>query len=282
MRKKIVLFLIVILGAAGGAAWYHFHKKKPEFILYGNVDIRDVNLSFRVFGRLDEMRFEEGDSVKKGQVMSVLDKDTFEQELALTKAELAEAQAELLSNEQDYERFKNLVRVDAVSKANYEKAIASRDKSKARCDTARAHIKKAEIALEDTEIHAPFNGIILTRIREPGSILAAGQTVYTMAMDELIWIRTYVSETELGEVYLGQPALVYTDSEPDKPYHAQVGFISPQAEFTPKNVETTQLRTDLVYRLRVIVNKEDQGLRKGLRQGMPVTVKLTPRSADGR
>jgi HlyD family secretion protein len=69
------------------------------------------------------------------------------------------------------------------------------------------------------------------------------------------------------------PADVYTDSQPAKPYHGQIGFISPVAEFTPKNVETTELRTELVYRLRVIVNDPDNGLR----QGMPVTVKLNLR-----
>jgi HlyD family secretion protein len=91
-----------------------------------------------------------------------------------------------------------------------------------------------------------------------------------------VWIRTYVTERDLGRIRLGMPADIYTDSRPNKPYHGQIGFISPVAEFTPKNVETTNLRTDLVYRLRVIVSDRDYGLQ----QGMPVTVKLKLKSKD--
>lgn len=286
MSKKIpiIVILAILFVFAGYKGYHHFYPSLANntLTLYGNVDIRDVNLAFRVFGRIADMKFEEGDHVTKGTVLATLDKDTFEEELALAKAGLFETEAELKSNILDFERFKTLVKVDAVSQANFEKSLAARDKSQAHLQTAKVHIKKAEIALADTEIQAPFDGIILTRVREPGAIVSAGQTVYTLAMDDLTWIRTYVSEVELGNVYPGQKALVFTDSEPDKPYHAQVGFISPQAEFTPKNVETTQLRTDLVYRLRVIVNKEDQSQRKGLRQGMPVTVKLLPREKNDK
>jgi HlyD family secretion protein len=88
-----------------------------------------------------------------------------------------------------------------------------------------------------------------------------------------VWVRTYVDEPDLGQVYPGQKATVRTDS--GGVYKGQVGFISPQAEFTPKTVETTELRTDLVYRLRVIVADPDEGLR----QGMPVTVILEKRKA---
>jgi HlyD family secretion protein len=87
-----------------------------------------------------------------------------------------------------------------------------------------------------------------------------------------------VPEPELGLIHPGQPALVVTDSRPDRPYEGQIGFISPVAEFTPKSVETPELRTDLVYRLRVVVDDPDPGLR----QGMPVTVRIPGARPDGR
>ena len=104
-----------------------------------------------------------------------------------------------------------------------------------------------------------------------------GQPVYTLAVDNPVWVRTYVAEPDLGRIYPGQQATVSTDTGDS--YQGQIGFISPQAEFTPKNVETTQLRTDLVYRLRVIVDNPDQGLR----QGMPVSIVIdtAPTSARG-
>jgi HlyD family secretion protein len=112
--------------------------------------------------------------------------------------------------------------------------------------------------------------VLLTRIAEPGAIVAAGQTVATLSLNDPIWVRAYVPEPDLGKIWPGMPAEILTDSRPDRPYKGHVGFISPEAEFTPKNVETPRLRTDLVFRLRVVADNPDEGLR----QGMPVTVTL--------
>jgi len=111
---------------------------------------------------------------------------------------------------------------------------------------------------------------VLTRSVEPGTIVATSTVVYSICETSPVWIRSYVDERDLGRTYPGMKALVYNDTYPNHPYTAQVGFISPVAEFTPKNVETRELRADLVYRLRVILEKPDRYVR----QGMPVTVQL--------
>jgi HlyD family secretion protein len=279
MSKKSLLLGIVLGGLLAVGGWQVYqhlqqHNTETTLTLYGNVDIRDVVLAFRVSGRIAEMRFEEGDRVNKNTVVATLDRDTFEEDLTVAKAELAEAEAALKNAERDYQRNARLVKSGTVSQSLYDEALANRDTSRARVLTAQARIEQAQTALGDTQIHAPSDGVILTRVREPGSIVNAGQPVYTLAVDNPVWVRTYITEPNLGNIYPGQPARIYTDSRPNKPYQGQVGFISPQAEFTPKNVETTQLRTDLVYRLRVIVDNPDQGLR----QGMPVTVKFDKNS----
>jgi HlyD family secretion protein len=326
MHKRFIAVLggavVVVVAIVGGVYWGFKSTDRDELIIYGNVDIRKVDLGFRVTGRIREMRFEEGDCVKEGQIMAVLDKDTFEadvhsargqmqaQEANLRKMEkgnrpeeIEQARASL--NEKEV-RFKNVHRLyqrrlsleqsGAISKQQYDDTLADRDaaeaqeklaeaslalqlagfreedvqQARANLETARARLTQAEISLQDTEITSPADGIILTRVREPGAIVSAGQTVYTLQLPSPVWVRTYVAERDLGRIYQGMPADVYTDSQPAKPYHGQIGFISPVAEFTPKNVETKDLRTDLVYRLRVIVDSPDNGLR----QGMPVTVKL--------
>lgn len=99
-------------------------------------------------------------------------------------------------------------------------------------------------------------------------MLSASSTVLTLSLTQPVWVRAYVSEADLGKAVPGSEMTLYTDSRPGKPYHGKVGFVSPTAEFTPKSVETTDLRTDLVYRLRVIVSDPDDALR----QGMPVTL----------
>ncbi len=144
--------------------------------------------------------------------------------------------------------------------------------ARAALEAARAQKQIAETALGDTELHAPADGIVLTRAVEPGTIAAAGTTVYTLSLQNPVWVRAYVGEPQLGLIHPGAPVKLYSDTRPHRAYDGQVGFISPVAEFTPKTVETPELRADLVYRLRVTVSNPDPALR----QGMPVTVRLRP------
>src|SRR5690606_18387894 len=141
--------------------------------------------------------------------------------------------------------------------------------AEAELELALAEAAQRQTELDDTRLTAPSDGTIITRIREPGTILAAGAPVYTLSLDEAVWIRAYVEEPDLGKVAPGTPVHIETDGSPRR-YRGRVGFISPRAEFTPKSVETVRARTDLVYRIRIIVDDADSGLR----QGMPVTVVL--------
>jgi len=141
---------------------------------------------------------------------------------------------------------------------------------RAQVDNARANLENAERNLSDCNLLAPSDGTIITRALEPGAIVAAGTTAYSLCLFSPVWVRAFIDERSLGRIYPGMRARVYTDTNPGKPYDGQIGFISPIAEFTPKTVETRELRTDLVFRLRVIVQNPDRYLR----QGMPVTVKL--------
>ena len=123
--------------------------------------------------------------------------------------------------------------------------------------------------LADTALAAPEAGVVLTRAVEPGSMVQAGSTALTVSLAEPVRVRAYAPEPMLGLVQPGRQVLIFTDSRRE-PYHGQIGDVSPRAEFTPKSVETEELRTALVYRFRAVVRDAD-GL---LRQGMPVTVRL--------
>jgi len=134
--------------------------------------------------------------------------------------------------------------------------------------SAQARLEKAQTALADATLLAPSKGIISVRARELGAIVQAGQTVYTLTLNDPVWIRAYVSQPRLGRIKPGMPVKVSIDSMPGRQYDGTVGFISPEAEFTPKTVQTEQVRDDLVYRIRVIAADPDNVFR----QGMPVTV----------
>ena len=152
------------------------------------------------------------------------------------------------------------------------------DAARAQLRAEEASVSQAERRLADSDLFAPGAGEILTRARERGAIVSAGETVFTLTLSSPVWVRTYVNEIDLGRVQPDMPAFVRTDSAPGKIYKGHVGFISPTAEFTPKSVETRELRTDLVYRLRIVVDNPDGALR----QGMPVTVRFDTGSGDAR
>ncbi len=142
----------------------------------------------------------------------------------------------------------------------------------------QADLALAERRLGYTRLVAKDHGIIKTRITEPGAVVLPQSPVYTIALTDPVWVRTYVSEPDLGRVHPGMKAEVVTNSAPGNAYEGWVGFISPVAEFTPKSVETREVRTSLVYRLRVYVKNPDNRLR----QGMPATVRLKPEPGGGK
>ena len=278
LKFWIVIILIVIMAVF--LLWLLVFKKdkKDELLLYGNIEIREVNLSFRVSGRLKELYFEEGDYVKKGQILARLDSDTFETSLKEAKAKEAETAALKINSYDIYRRNLALCDDETISKEECENILTNKNRTAADFDLAQAQLKSAKIALNDTRLIAPNDGIILTRITEPGTILASGVPVYSMSLFKPLWARAYVSEEDLGKIKLGQKAYISNDSMPDKEFKAHIGFISPVAEFTPKTVETVSLRTDLVYRLRVIIDDIEDGNDKELslylRQGMPVNIRI--------
>lgn len=269
-KIKIAGLILIILGIVGGF-FFFMHKKVPDpwITLYGNVDIRQVNTAFRVDGRLAEMRLEEGDSVKKDEVIALLDAEPILNRLNQSKAQVEQAKATLDNAIIVNNRKQSLCDSKTIATQECDDSKMYLQTSKANLHYAESVLAEAETAYKDAVLKAPSNGIILTRIVEPGTMIKAGVPVYTISLNNKMWIRAYIKESELGKIKIGSPVEIMTDSS-EKIYKGQVGFISSQAEFTPKNIETASLRTDLVYRLRITVDEPDDALK----QGMPVTIRI--------
>lgn len=328
MKKPVALILVVVVIVAliGGGTWWYQSRQNNGLTLYGNVDIRTVNMSFRVGGRLQSLSVDEGDAIKQGQTLGELDKAPFENALMQAKANVATAQAQYDLMMAGYRAEEIAQAAAAVKQAqaaydyaqsfllrqqglwskrllsanDLENAKSSRDQAlatlksaqdklsqyragnrpqeiaqaKANLEQAQAQLAQSTLDLQDTVLTAPSDGTLLTRAVEPGSMLSAGSTVLTLSLTRPVWVRAYVDEKNLSQAQPGREILLYTDGRPDKPYHGKIGFVSPTAEFTPKTVETPDLRTDLVYRLRIIVTDADDSLR----QGMPVTLRFSDES----
>ncbi|HEX7641385.1 MAG TPA: secretion protein HlyD [Burkholderiaceae bacterium] len=323
MNRRNVLVVAILAAVIGGGAWaiHAAREAGRELSLSGNVDIREVNLAFRVGGRLKLLAVDEGAKVHAGDLLGELDAEPYRIALADATAnhaaiaahkslyragyraeDVAQAQANLRAREaaqadaeQLYQRQRKLANTGATTERAIDDAKAQRDQAAALTEAARqaargmergfrkeevaevsaneeragVQIDQAKLQLSDTRLLAPSDGTILTRAVEPGAMLAAGATVFTLSLDKPVWVRAYAAEPDLGKVPPGTAVKIHTDSRKE-PYDGTIGFVSPTAEFTPKNVETQDLRTALVYRLRVIVANPDAALR----QGMPVTVTL--------
>ncbi|MGE5515765.1 MAG: HlyD family efflux transporter periplasmic adaptor subunit [Bacteroidota bacterium] len=326
MRRKLPIVPVAVLLVAVLAAALWFALRKPAdtgaLVLNGSVDIRQLDLAFRVEGRLDKLLVEEGDRVAAGQVVAVMEKGYLEdavriaearvaaaaanlgkletgnrpQEIGQAKADVARAEAAYANAKATYDRRAGLPLDSTISRQALDNARADMRQAEAQLNRARQTltlqekgfrsediaVAKAQMQAEqgtldlmrrrlaDAELAAPAAGQVMTRVREPGSMVLPGATVLTLALTDPMQVRTWVPEPALGKVVPGTKAEIVTDG--GKRYHGQVGFVSPVAEFTPKNVETPELRTSLVYRVRVIVTDPDETLR----QGMPVTVRLLP------
>lgn len=250
--------------------WFGQSEDQNILNLYGNVDIRQVDLGFRISGRVKIMPFQEGDLVSSGALMAILDKQPYEDQVKQAEAHLESVQASFANAIRLVKRRQMLLGTGGISQEDIDDAIANQKIYYANLKEAQAALGISKTNLQDTELYAPADGTILTRIREPGTVVREADPIYTLSLLSPVWVRTYVSEPQLGLIYPGLSAEVYTDTIGGHVYKGHIGFISPVAEFTPKTVETAQLRTDLVYRLRVVVDNPDHGLR----QGMPVTVKI--------
>jgi HlyD family secretion protein len=323
-RLRVAVAVVGVALLVAAAMWATLRDPKPSdaLLLFGNVDVREVDLAFNESDRVVAMYAEEGDAVEAGQLLAELDRSRLEhvvleaeanaaaqraivarlehgsrpEEIERARAELLAAQAELADAKSTHERLEELARSDAASKQREDDARAAHLSAKARLsaasenlrlaiegprsediDAARANLRAAENALElarhrlsDTRLHAPAAGTVVTRILEPGAVVLPNSPAYTLALTDPVWARTYISEQDLGRVFPGMKAEITSDSFPDRRYEGWVGFISPTAEFTPKPVETPDLRTSLVYRARIYVRSPDHSLR----QGMPVTIRL--------
>ncbi len=324
-RRAPVIVLVVLLTLAGGAfgyaRWRQSTQSEPT-VFHGNVDIHDVTLAFRVPGRVTKVLKNEGDHVRPGEVIAMLDAAPYRlaleqaraavdvanaqlarveagarrEDISEARAILSERKAAREQAEDTYERTARLEQSGALSRQALVDARAGAERSRAAVNAAQATLQKlvngarseeivvanaeatraqtavaaAELNLADTKLEASTAGVVVTRAVEPGTMVAAGSPALVVSFDDPVWIRAYTPERELAKLAPGTPVEVLSDARPNRPYQGQVGYVSPQAEFTPKNVETEELRTSLVYRFRVIVSQHDDGLR----QGMPVTVRL--------
>ena len=330
MIRKVLILVVLVAICVGG--WYYYRnnvKREPApLTLYGNVDARQLNLSFLISERIESIVPEEGFAVRKGDLLGTLEtvriqdrinaaeaviksgraavdaasalydkskNGSRKEDIAMVRFGNAAIEAKLAAAETEYQRQKKLAESDAVSVREKQSAEAeyfflkagsqalqsylakltagerSEDiaAAKARLEQARADLSRAEAELAilhrqlaDAKLFAPCDGVVRNRLLEPGELASPQKPVLTLAVVSPKWIRIYLPETCLVRVKTGEKCDVRFDGA-EHPFAGWVGFISPTAEFTPKNIETPELRTSLVYEARVFVEDPENELKLG-------------------
>lgn len=334
-KRRLLIIAAAAACVAAGAAWWIWRPRPPTDVLtlYGNVDLRQVELAFNDSDRIAQVLAQEGDRLRKGQVVARLDTSRLEpeaaqaqaqaaaqaavvqrlhagsrpQEIAEAKATLEAASADAAQARSQYQRTASLWAAGAgqaaVSRQDVDNAKAAADAAAAKVEAqrkayelevigprrediaqaeAQLRADQAQLALlqrqlADADLVAPQAGVVRARLMEPGEMATPQRPVFTVAETDPKWVRAYVSETDLPRVHPGMAARITVDGFPGHAWRGWVGFISSVAEFTPKTVQTTELRTSLVYEVRVFVDDPSDDLRLG----MPATVSLHLAPAPG-
>jgi len=327
-RTPLIVLLVITLAVLGGLAWWFTHQHKPagELVLYGNIDLRQVELAFNGSEPVEAVLVSEGDRVAKGQILARLDtgrlaprvaqadaqvaaqqqmvdklrRGNRSEDIGQARANVAQTLADATNAQDKYARLANLSQTSsgrALSRQDLDDARSAAAAAAARlavnrqalrlqlAGPRREDIAQAEAQLRgdlaqlallrrelaDAVLVAPMNATVRSRLVEPGEMASPQKPAFSLAITDPKWVRAYVTETDLGRVHPGMKAVITADAFGRRGFAGWVGFISPVAEFTPKTVQTTDLRTSLVYEIRVFVTDPDDDLRLG----MPTTVHLS-------
>ena len=327
----LAVLAVLVIGFVLVRLWGSAKKDPNRLVLFGNVDLRQVELAFNNSERIAEVLVQEGDKVKRGQVLARLDTGRLRpqvasaaaavaaqqamvqrlhhgsrpEEISQARANVALAKAEMVNAAQQWRRMTALAKLTTgrgVSQQDIDSAKAALDTAEARLAVAQQGLDMSVIGpreedvaqgeaqlrvnqsqldllrrqLADAELVSPCDAVVRSRLLEPGEMVSPQRPVLDLAITDPKWARAYVSEVDLGRIHPGMKAAIGADSFPGQTFSGWIGFISSVAEFTPKAVQTEELRSSLVYEIRVFMRDP----RDEMRLGMPVTVRLELEPAE--
>ena len=290
MNRKTVLILVAVAMLLMGASIYVFVAEKSEGLpggfVQGNgrIEAEQVEIAPTIAGRVSKVLSSEGSLVSAGDVLVEMDTDELEAaldraqaEIALARQTKAEAKAVVVQREseqrraaQELDRATVLLAGNNISETTFEERETAHEVSqavlgaaKARVATADARIAAAEAEarriaaqIEDSILTAPMPGRVLYRLAEPGEVVGAGGPILTLLSLENVYMEVFLPAREAGLLPIGADARIVLDALPDYAIPASVTFVSPEAQFTPKQVETMDEREQLVFRVRVRVPED--------------------------
>jgi HlyD family secretion protein len=288
MSKRLIAISVVVLAAVGiGVAWWLLSKPKlpPGFSAgNGRLEAQPIDVAAKYAGRLKTVVPREGDTVEAGQVVATIDTEPMEAQLRAAKAQIVEAQNNLrtanaqvrstraqldLANKQ-YKRANELVKTGAVSaeerdadfakvsvsEANVAGYAAQVTRAQSAIDAATAESERLQAEISDNTLKAPVRARVQARMAEPGEVVAAGGKVLSLLDLSDVYMYVFLPTADAGKVVMGSEARIILDAVPNFPIRAVVSYVSPNAQFTPKTVETAEERHNLTFKVKLQLDKE--------------------------
>jgi multidrug resistance efflux pump len=310
MRRKI-LPLLLLTAAAGFAAWWFFFRPNPasRLALSGSIEARDVQVGSLVGGRVQTVHVDEGATVTAGQPLVTLEPDLVDLQIAEQRTQIASLRAVLARTrigprteeqkkneiawraaETNRKRLEALWKSGIISREQYDNAVVAEQSARQTLNEGqrggtREDVQAAQATLAGAEqrlaylerqrqelvVTAPAAGVIEAMDLRPGDLVAPNQAVATILEADQLWVRVYVPEPQLGKVRMGQPAAVEVDTFPGRRFPGRIVEIRQQGEYTPRNIQTPDQRSDQVFGVKVRIAPAPE-----LKAGMAATVHLEP------
>ncbi len=285
-RRRLLIAVVLAAAAAGGGYywWLQQQGKLPDNIASGNgrIEAEEVQVAAKYAGRVAQVLVDEGDMVEKGQVLARMDTTELDASLAKAEADVAQAaeavaeakalivqrESELKFAQQELERAAYLIQKGHISKQSADQKETARDTAQAALEAARARLVSSQRAVEsaaaearqiqaqidDSSLTAPRQGRIEYRLAEPGEVVASGGRVITLLDLSDVYMTIFLPTAQAGRVFIGSEARIILDAAPDLVIPAKVSFVSANAQFTPREVETRSEREKLMFRVKVKID----------------------------
>src|SRR6516162_6313650 len=301
-KKTLIVIAAAVVVAGAGVAWWILSKPKlPPGFASGNgrLEATQVDIAAKFAGRLKTVEANEGDTIEPGQVVATIDTEPLEAQLRAAQAKIVEAQnnlrtaqaqervkkSELDYAEKQYKRSKQLVTSGAVSGQEADVDLARAESARAALigvqaqvvasqstiDAQTAESERIQALLADNTLRSPIRARVQARLAEPGGVVAAGGKVLSTLDLSDVFMYVFLPTNVTGKLSLGADARIVLDALPGFPVQAQVSYISPNAQFTPKTVETAEERHNLTFRTKLqVTNKEGlRALERMVKVGVP-------------
>lgn len=287
MKKRWILVGALVLAVAVGVVWWSSQRSSlPAGFASGNgrIEATEIDIATKIQGRIVEVLVDEGDTVEAGQILARMDTKVLEAQLREAEAEVGRAQqasaaaaalverraAECDLAEKELKRSEKLFREGGISRERLDQDRTRVESARAACAEARAQferekagikgaiaqVERLKADLEDSILTAPRRGRVLYRLAEPSEVLPAGGKVLTILDIRDVYMTFFLPETVAGRVAIGADARIVLDARPDLVIPAKVSFVSPRAQFTPKEVETRSEREKLMFRIKAKIDPE--------------------------